>query len=68
MQEVVIAKATLKTISLEVTSTGTVVAYSTVSVKSQVGGQLTRVYFQPGQDVKKGDRLFAIDSRPLQAA
>lgn len=65
---VVIAKATLKTIPLEVTSTGTVEAYSTVSVKSQVEGQLTSVYFQQGQDVKKGDRLFAIDSRPLQAA
>ncbi|WP_292775801.1 efflux RND transporter periplasmic adaptor subunit [Nostoc sp. NMS9] len=65
---VVIATATQKTIPIQLSATGTVEAYSTVSVKSQVGGQLTGVYFQQGQNVKKGDLLFKIDSRPLQAA
>jgi len=65
---VVIATVTQKTIPLLIQSTGTADAYSTVSVKSQVGGQLTGVYFKQGQDVKKGDLLFTIDSRPLQAA
>ncbi|NEU83284.1 efflux RND transporter periplasmic adaptor subunit [Nostoc sp. UIC10630] len=65
---VVVAIATQKTIPVQLSATGTVEAYSTVSVKSQVGGQLTGVYFQQGQNVKKGDLLFKIDSRPLQAA
>lgn len=65
---VLVAMATQKTVPLLVQATGTVEAYSTVSVKSQVGGQLTGVYFQQGQTVKKGDLLFTIDPRPLQAA
>ena len=43
-------------------------ALSTIGVRSQVEGTLTRVGFVPGQEVKKGDLLFTIDSRPLQAA
>ncbi|WP_334724468.1 efflux RND transporter periplasmic adaptor subunit [Nostoc sp.] len=65
---VVVATATQKTIPIQLSATGTVEAYFTVSVKSQVGGQLTDVYFQQGQNVNKGDLLFKIDSRPLQAA
>ncbi|WP_334956365.1 efflux RND transporter periplasmic adaptor subunit [Nostoc sp.] len=65
---VVVATATQKTIPIQLSATGTVEAYSTVSVKSQVGGQLTGVYFQQGQNVNKGDLLFKIDSRSLQAA
>ncbi|MBH8575098.1 efflux RND transporter periplasmic adaptor subunit [Nostocaceae cyanobacterium CENA369] len=65
---VVVATVTQKTIPILLKATGTVEAYSTVSVKSQVGGQLTNVYFQQGQNVKKGDLLFQIDSRALQAA
>ncbi|WP_445636969.1 RND transporter [Nostoc sp. DSM 114161] len=65
---VVVATATQKTIPVQLSATGTAEAYSTVSVKSQVGGQLTGVYFQQGQNVKKGDLLFKIDSRSLEAA
>ncbi|MEH2070234.1 MAG: efflux RND transporter periplasmic adaptor subunit [Nostoc sp.] len=65
---VVVAAATQKTIPIQLSTTGTVEAYSTVSVKSQVSGQLLGVYFQQGQNVKKGDLLFKIDSRSLQAA
>ncbi|HEY9634755.1 MAG TPA: efflux RND transporter periplasmic adaptor subunit [Coleofasciculaceae cyanobacterium] len=65
---VVIASVTQKNIPIEVQGTGTAQAYSTVSVNSQIGGQLTNVYFREGQDVKKGDLLFTIDSRSLQAA
>lgn len=65
---VVVATATQKTIPILLKATGTVEAYSTVSVKSLVGGQLTGVYFRQGQNVKKGELLFKIDSRTLQAA
>ena len=65
---VVVSTVTRKTIPIELQQTGTVVAYSTVTVKSQIAGQLMGVYFQEGQNVKKGQLLFKIDSRAQQAA
>ncbi len=65
---VVVGQATSETVPILQRSTGTVQAYSTVSVKSQIPGQLIRVHFQEGQEVRKGDRLFTIDPRPLHAA
>lgn len=65
---VVAATANQKTVPVLMRTTGTVQAYSTVSVKSQVAGTLTGVYFREGQNVQKGDLLFTIDARPLQAA
>src|SRR5689334_21670184 len=50
-----------KPMPVELRAIGTVEAYSTVIVKSQLQGELTRVYFTEGQDVKKGDLLFEID-------
>ena len=47
---------------------GTVQAYNMVAVKSRVDGQIIRVDFKEGQDVKAGDPLFQIDPRPYQAA
>ena len=47
---------------------GHVVPYSTVTVHSQIGGIISEVHFQEGQEVKKGDLLFTIDPRPTQAA
>lgn len=47
---------------------GTVQAYKTVAVKTRVDGQVMKVEFQEGQDVKEGDPLFEIDPRPYQAA
>ena len=62
------ATAHQKTVPVELQAIGNVEAYSTVSVKSQVEGQLERVYFREGQDVKQGDMLFSIDPRPFQTA
>ncbi|MBD2503319.1 efflux RND transporter periplasmic adaptor subunit [Anabaena azotica] len=64
---VVVAQVSQATVPLEIHSTGTVAAYSTVSIKSLVDGQLTGVYFQQGQQVKKGQLLFRIDPAPFQA-
>ena len=47
---------------------GTVQAYKMVAVKSRVDGQIVKVAFEEGQDVKAGDPLFQIDPRPFQAA
>jgi multidrug efflux system membrane fusion protein len=59
--------AVSKTVPLEIQGVGNVEAFSTVTVKAQVGGELTQVNFQEGSDVKKGDRLFVIDPRPYQS-
>jgi multidrug efflux system membrane fusion protein len=47
---------------------GHVMPYSTVTIRPQVGGVISQVHFQQGQEVKKGDLLFTIDPRPMQAA
>jgi len=47
---------------------GNAEAYSTVSIKSRLAGQLVQVNFQEGQDVKQGELLFVIDPRPYEAA
>ena len=47
---------------------GTVQAYNSVAIKSRVDGQIVKVEFKEGQDVKDGDLLFQIDPRPYQAA
>lgn len=56
-----------QTVPLLIKTTGNVQAYSTISVKSQIDGQLIGVYFKEGQMVNQGDLLFRIDSRLLQA-
>src|SRR3989449_9517410 len=64
---VYISKAVLKSVPIEIETVGNVEAYSTVTVKSQIGGELTIVDFTEGADVRKGDRLFVIDPRPYQS-
>jgi multidrug efflux system membrane fusion protein len=47
---------------------GTVQAYNTDTIKSRVDGQIVKVDFKEGQEIKQGDPLFQIDPRPYQAA
>lgn len=51
-----------------VRTVGNVEPYATVSVKSRVDGQIVGVHFREGQDVRKGDLLFSVDRRALEAA
>ena len=46
---------------------GTVQAYNMVAIKSRVDGQIVKVDFKEGQDVKEGEPLLQIDPRPFQA-
>jgi multidrug efflux system membrane fusion protein len=48
--------------------TGRVVAVETVELRPRVSGYVQRVAYAEGQEVRKGDLLFAIDPRPYRAA
>ncbi|MCU1233104.1 MAG: efflux transporter, family, subunit [Candidatus Solibacter sp.] len=63
-----VATAKERDVPVEVQVIGNVEAYSTITVKAQVGGQLNEVFFHEGDFVKKGEKLFEIDKRPLEAA
>ena len=63
---VVVDNVALKTVPIDVTAIGNVEAYSTVSVKAQVSGQLVEARFEQGDFVRKGQVLFKIDEQPYQ--
>jgi multidrug efflux system membrane fusion protein len=62
------ALAVQKDVPVQLRAIGTAEASSTVSVKTMVNGQIVKVGFREGQDVKKGDLIFVIDPRPYEAA
>ena len=64
---VVVAMVSQRDVPINVDVIGNVEAYSTITVKAQVGGELTKVSFHEGDSVKKGDLLFTIDARPFEA-
>jgi membrane fusion protein, multidrug efflux system len=47
---------------------GTVTPLATVTVQSQISGQIMKIAFKEGQTVKEGDALIQIDPRPYQVA
>ena len=65
---VAVAPAVNKAMPLDASVVGTVEAYSTVSVRAQLTGELTNVNFQQGDDVSAGQELFSLDRRPLEGA
>ncbi len=65
---VLLGTAVRKDIPVQVRAIGTVEAYSTVSIRTMVSGQVREVHFAEGQDVRKGEPLFEIDPAPYEAA
>jgi membrane fusion protein, multidrug efflux system len=45
---------------------GAVTAFNTANIKSRVDGQIMKVNFREGQDVREGELLIEIDARPYQ--
>ena len=62
--QVVAAEARKGDIGVYITGLGAVTPIYTVTVKSRVDGELTKIQFSEGQTVKKGDLLVEIDPRP----
>src|SRR5882757_2878823 len=54
-------------VPIYLTGVGTVIAYNTVVVRSQIQGQRVSINFTEGQTVHTGDLLAQIDPRPYQA-
>ncbi|MGJ4858106.1 efflux RND transporter periplasmic adaptor subunit [Labrys sp. La1] len=65
---VTFAQAVKADYPVEVDGLGTVSPFKTVTVRSRVDGEITRMFFKQGQMVKQGDPLVEIDRRPYQAA
>jgi membrane fusion protein, multidrug efflux system len=63
-----VAKAEVRSVPVEIATVGNAEAWSTITVKAQIGGALQKVRFTEGQMVKAGDPLFEIDPRPYEEA
>jgi multidrug efflux system membrane fusion protein len=63
-----LATAAKGDVPIIVRALGTVNPLATVTVRSQISGQLVQVNFTEGQEVKKGDLLAVVDPRPYDVA
>lgn len=64
---VTVSSAVTKTVPVQIRANGTAQPYATVTVMSQVDGQIARIDFTEGELVKQGQPLFTLDQRPLEA-
>ncbi|MDD3846551.1 MAG: efflux RND transporter periplasmic adaptor subunit [Syntrophorhabdaceae bacterium] len=61
------AKAVVRDMPMELREIGTIEGYRSVPLYAQVTGQLVKIHFKEGQDVKKGQPLFTLDPNQYQA-
>src|SRR6476646_6784570 len=64
---VLAARAAVADVPIYLDAVGNTRALNTVTVRPQVGGQIVKIAFKEGQDVKKGFVLAEIDPRTYQA-
>ncbi len=63
-----VAKAEQQDVPVQIREIGAVEAMAVIAVKAQIGGELTKVLFREGEDVRQGQELFEIDPRPYRQA
>ncbi|MCC7498567.1 MAG: efflux RND transporter periplasmic adaptor subunit [Bryobacterales bacterium] len=64
---VTVATAVSKNVPVQAQVIGAVEAYSTVSIKAQISGQILKVDFREGDFVTEGQLLFTLDPRAIEA-
>jgi AcrB/AcrD/AcrF family/Biotin-lipoyl like len=64
---IIVASVETKEVPVILRGLGTVQAFNTAPLKSQVGGAVMKLNFKEGQDVRTGDLLIQLDARPCQA-
>lgn len=62
------ARVEQRSMPLAISVVGTAEASATVAVRAQITGALMSVNFKEGDEVQKGQVLFSLDRRPLEAA
>src|SRR3974390_3767152 len=58
---VMVARVEQRDIPLQIRAIGNVEAYQTVQIRSQVNGQIQKIFFREGDDVREGQLLFQLD-------
>ncbi len=64
---VTVTEAIAQDVPTYIDAIGKTVAREVVSVQPQVSGRITKIHFTDGANVRKGDLLFTIDTRPFEA-
>ena len=64
---IIAGKVEVKEVPIFLDGLGTVQAFNTVTVHSRIDGQIIKIAFTEGQDVRTGDLLAQIDPAPFQA-
>jgi len=62
-----VTAAVMQDVPTYLDSIGKTVAREVVSIQPQVSGRITKINFSDGANVRKGDLLFTIDTRPFEA-
>ncbi len=62
-----VAKAERKTMPVRLSALGNVTPVAGVAIKTQVDTTITEVHFRDGASVQKGDLLFTLDCRQIEA-
>jgi len=63
---VAVAPVQLQNVPVYLSGLGSVTAFNTANIKSRVDGQIMKVNVREGQDVREGELLIQIDSRPYE--
>src|SRR5437773_1322491 len=64
---VTVTEAVMQDVPNYIDAIGKTVAREVVSIQPQVSGRILKIHFTDGSNVKKGDLLFTIDTRPFEA-
>src|SRR5437762_14125258 len=65
---VTVTAAIMQDVPTYIDAIGKTVAREVVSIQPQVSGRITKIHFSDGANVRRGDMLFTIDTRPFETA